>query len=52
MANKLKKPCKRRTMKKCRNAPRSCKTAKGTRRGPYCRKRTNTFSNRVKKLFS
>lgn len=44
MAARLKTPCKRRTMRKCKSARRSCKVASGSKR-TYCR----TAKNRRRK---
>ena len=40
-------PCKKRTIRRCKRAPESCKVAKGIKRGPYCRK-SRTIRNRSK----
>ena len=39
MANRLKSPCKKRTYRKCKQAPRSCNYTKHTKRRAHCRKR-------------
>lgn len=41
MSNKLKKPCKHRTKKRCLRAPKSCKYVSGKKRS-YCRKHKNS----------
>jgi len=38
---KFRPPCKKRTLRRCKRAPSSCKVASGNSRGPYCRKTKN-----------
>ena len=48
MAQKLKTPCKKRTIKRCSVAPKSCKYVSGLKR-KYCRKSRNTMKKHPKK---
>ena len=48
MAQTLKTPCKKRTIKRCSVAPKSCKYVSGMKR-KYCRKSRNTLKKYPKK---
>jgi hypothetical protein len=48
MAQTLRAPCKKRTLKRCSVAPKSCKYTSGIKR-KYCRKARNTMKKYPKK---